>query len=115
MTDGASCDVAIVGAGPVGLLLGCLLAQRGVEVRVLERLASLSSSSRAIGVHPPGLQCLREVGVAGALVQRGVRVQSGRVLCAGRAVGEIGFETLPPPFDFVLSVPQAETERLLAE
>jgi len=108
------CDVAIVGAGPVGLLLACLLSQRGVDVQVLEQREALSSSSRAIGIHPPGLQCLREVGLADALIESGVRVRRGRVLCNGKTLGAVAFQTLAPPFDFVLSVPQTETERLLA-
>ena len=48
-------DVAIVGAGPVGLLLACLLAQRGVDVAVFDARSGADGRSRAIGIHPPGL------------------------------------------------------------
>jgi 2-polyprenyl-6-methoxyphenol hydroxylase-like FAD-dependent oxidoreductase len=30
-------DVLVVGGGPVGLLLGCELARRGVAVRVIDK------------------------------------------------------------------------------
>ena len=36
-TGGADCDVAVIGAGPVGLALAILLAQSGCAVIVLER------------------------------------------------------------------------------
>ncbi|MFM8905263.1 MAG: FAD-dependent oxidoreductase, partial [Verrucomicrobiota bacterium] len=40
-------DVAVVGAGPVGLLLACLLRSRGLSVKVLERRESPSGKSAA--------------------------------------------------------------------
>src|SRR5205085_7935657 len=33
----AACDVAIIGAGPAGSMLGALLASRGVRVAVVDR------------------------------------------------------------------------------
>src|SRR5699024_4770859 len=57
------CAVLIVGAGPTGLLLACLLARRGLEVRVLERHTAPAVSSRAIGLHPPALRVLAELGL----------------------------------------------------
>jgi 2-polyprenyl-6-methoxyphenol hydroxylase-like FAD-dependent oxidoreductase len=107
------CDVLIVGAGPVGLLLGSMLAQRGIDVRLIEKRTDSTERSRAIGVHPPGLACLDEVGLAQPLVSEGVRVQRGRAVLAGQSLGVIDFSQLPLPFDFVLSVPQCTTERLL--
>ncbi|NYI67142.1 FAD-dependent oxidoreductase [Spelaeicoccus albus] len=43
-------DVAVVGAGPVGLLLAGELAARGVDVVVLERADSPSSTPKANGI-----------------------------------------------------------------
>lgn len=111
----APCDVLVVGAGPVGLLLGCLLAQRGIDVRVLERRGQATERSRAIGVHPPGLACMAQVGLAEPLIERGVRVRRGCAFVRGANIGSIDFATLNGPFDFVLSVPQPITERLLQQ
>jgi 2-polyprenyl-6-methoxyphenol hydroxylase-like FAD-dependent oxidoreductase len=110
----ARCDVLVVGGGPVGLLLGGLLAQRGVDVRVLEKREKPSARSRAIGIHPPGLSCLDAVGVATPLIASGVKVERGHALMHGKSLGVVDFTALPPPFAFVLSVPQQVTERLLA-
>lgn len=109
------CEVLVVGAGPVGLLLGCMLAQQGIDVRVLERREAATARSRAIGVHPPGLACLQQIGLADALIERGVRVRRGRALVCGEEIGGIDFGSLRGPFDFVLSVPQRITEQLLAQ
>jgi 2-polyprenyl-6-methoxyphenol hydroxylase-like FAD-dependent oxidoreductase len=107
------CDVAIVGGGPVGLLLGCMLVQRGLDVRVIERSDALRAHSRAVGVHPPGLSCLAEVGVAEPLIARGVRVRQAFAFGSKRALGRVSFDRLPGPYPFVLCVPQCETEQAL--
>lgn len=41
-------DVVIVGAGPVGLFLGLNLAQKGIDVVVLEAEADIVPSPRAL-------------------------------------------------------------------
>ena len=44
----STCDVAIVGYGPVGQLLACLLGQRGYRVVVVERYAAIYPMPRAV-------------------------------------------------------------------
>ena len=71
------CEVLIVGAGPVGLLLGCLLARRNVDVRVVEASTRPAQDSRAIGIHPLGLRCLGRLGLSDTFVAEGVTVERG--------------------------------------
>jgi len=106
-------EVAVVGGGPVGLLLACLLAQEGVEVCVLERRTRRSRHSRSIGIHPPALEALVGAGLAEAFLARGVRVARGHAFGGRVRLGTLTFEGCPPPFRFVLTLPQVESERLL--
>lgn len=108
-------DVLVVGAGPVGLFTAILLAQAGVEVQVLERRTRRSTHSRAIGIHPPALAALEKADVAGKLIAQGVRIQGGVARSRGRTVAELSFSRLPGKHRFVLSIPQEQTERTLAE
>ncbi|MEO8283553.1 MAG: NAD(P)/FAD-dependent oxidoreductase [Pseudarthrobacter sp.] len=108
-------DVVIVGGGPVGLYLAALLLQEGVEVRVLEQRLRREQHSRAIGIHPPALEALAKVGVAGAMVGAGVPIRSGTALSRGRTVGSMSFATVSDRFPFVLSLPQFTTESLLEQ
>ncbi|MFC9560952.1 FAD-dependent oxidoreductase [Agromyces sp. NPDC056965] len=109
VTDGVMRDVAVVGGGPVGLLLACLLAQRGLDVVVLERRTERSGRSRAIGIHPPGLRALGRVGLEAEVRRAGVEILDGRVTCQGRILGSMSFARAGS----VWSLPQLETEAML--
>lgn len=100
-------DVAVVGAGPVGLLLATVLAGAGVDVVACERRERPAGIPRAIGIHPPGLAALDLARVGDAVRDAAAPVLGGVALCRGRELGRIRFE------EPVLSLPQDRTEALL--
>ncbi len=58
------CDVAIVGYGPVGMITAGLLAQRGLDVVVLERWPERYSLSRAGHLDSETMRTFQKLGVA---------------------------------------------------
>jgi 2-polyprenyl-6-methoxyphenol hydroxylase-like FAD-dependent oxidoreductase len=100
-------EVAIVGAGPVGLTLACLLVQRGVSVAVLEKRDAPTIHSRAIGIHPPALDVFDALGVGQAMRDAGVSIGGGQVFLDGRLAGRLPLANPP------LSLPQSTTEAIL--
>jgi len=106
-------DVLVVGGGPVGLYLGCLLAQRGLSFEVLEKRSSPGPHSRAIGIHPPALELLAGVGLAPALLGEGLCISSGTVRGEAGVLGQLSLQSASSTFPFVLSLPQQRTETLL--
>ena len=108
-------EVLIVGAGPVGLFLGCRLQQLGIRCLVLEREAEPWSHSRAIGIHPPSLERLEELGVVDAFLALGVPVPGGAAVSNHRVLGHLTFESCPKPYNFALSLPQGDTEAILEQ
>ncbi|MGN8027069.1 FAD-dependent oxidoreductase [Microbacterium sp. 22242] len=104
-------DVVVVGAGPVGLLLACLLAQDGIDVVICERRRGEDRRSRAIGIHPPGLDALEHAGVATAFRTEALALHGGDVLSRGRVLASLDF----PEGRRVLVVPQQRTHALLRE
>jgi 2-polyprenyl-6-methoxyphenol hydroxylase-like FAD-dependent oxidoreductase len=112
---GTETTVAIVGGGPVGLLLGALLARAGIDFRVLERRREPWPHSRAIGVHPPSLELLDRLQLVARFVDQGVVVRRGHAFAGTRRIGGLSFDSCPPPFRFVLSIPQDRTEAILEQ
>ena len=65
-------EVAIVGAGPVGLCLALLLAERGVAVLLLEADAEPAEDLRASTFHPPTLDLLEPYGITAGMLEQGL-------------------------------------------
>jgi 3-(3-hydroxy-phenyl)propionate hydroxylase len=57
-------DVAIIGAGPVGLMIANLLGLQGVSVILIEKLATIIDYPRAIGLDDEALRVFQAVGLA---------------------------------------------------
>ena len=62
-----SCDVAILGAGPIGLMLANLLGTNGVDVIVIERNNGLVGLPRAIAYDAETLRLFAQVGLFDAI------------------------------------------------
>lgn len=110
-----SCEVLIVGGGPAGLVLACLLAMEGVDVVVLERRTHPRTHSRAIGLHPPALAVLNMLGLEEFALAEGNRVHTGTAYSRGHQLGRLSFEEAWPHRPFVLTLPQNRTEQLLSQ
>lgn len=107
-------EVLIVGAGPVGFTIALALGRAGVATLVLEQRTSVRETSRAIGITPASLEILERYGVAGEMVEDGVRVRRAVIHGDGSEIARVGFEALPTDYRFILSLPQRRTEEILA-
>jgi 2-polyprenyl-6-methoxyphenol hydroxylase-like FAD-dependent oxidoreductase len=101
--------VAVVGAGPTGLLLAGDLARAGVDVTVLERRGTESNLTRAFGVHARTLEHLDARGLADEVVAGGAPVERLRLFDHLR----INLSILPTRFPYLLITPQYNVERVL--
>jgi 3-(3-hydroxy-phenyl)propionate hydroxylase len=79
-------DVAIVGAGPIGLALALELANHGVKSVVLDDNDTVSVGSRAICWSKRSLEILDRIGVGERCVQKGVTWRVGRTYHRDREV-----------------------------
>lgn len=85
--------VVIVGAGPVGLTLALDLARRAVPVVLLDDADRIGEGSRAICFAKRTLEIFDRLGLAEAMVARGVTWQRGKVFRGEAALYE--FDLLP--------------------
>jgi 3-(3-hydroxy-phenyl)propionate hydroxylase len=107
--------VAIVGAGPTGVLLAIELARRGVGVRILDKGPSRSNESRAIGIHARTLELFHQLRIVEEFLELGHVVQGLTVHTRARRNTRVRFDRLDSPYRFLLTLGQDETQRILDE
>lgn len=107
-------QVAIVGGGPVGLFLGYCLRAKGISCIILEKRSHPVTHSRSIGIHPISLEYFETMGLADAIISEGVKVAEGMAFAGKKHMGTLTFTSCPPPYQFILTLPQYKTEQLLA-
>mmetsp|Transcript_34300 Transcript_34300/g.80197 ORF Transcript_34300/g.80197 Transcript_34300/m.80197 type:complete len:616 (-) Transcript_34300:41-1888(-) len=83
-SEAASTEVVIAGAGPVGLFLGCILRQNGVDVVILDPHIAPSRYSPASVTMPRTLEVLNLVNVGAWIASMGRAVDLARIGLGGR-------------------------------
>jgi 2-polyprenyl-6-methoxyphenol hydroxylase-like FAD-dependent oxidoreductase len=82
-TSASYLPIAIIGAGPVGLVSAALLVAAGHPVLVLEKNSGLARDMRASTFHPATLDLLEPLGVADPLIACGSIAQSWQYMIHG--------------------------------
>jgi 2-polyprenyl-6-methoxyphenol hydroxylase-like FAD-dependent oxidoreductase len=112
-------QVLIVGAGPTGLALACQLLRLGIAIRVVDKKAGPSTTSKAIGLQYRVSELLACMGVADAFLNRSgtpttvnIYAQSRRLVALqfradGHESGRGAFSPRPR------MIAQSETEMIL--
>ena len=118
MSRAGAPTVLIAGAGPTGLVLALWLTRLGVGVRLVDKAAEPGTTSRALAVQTRTLELYQPLGLAAAVIERGVRVVAVNFWVGARRVaravfgdGGVGLS----PFPYAVIFPQDEHERLLID
>ena len=109
--------VLIVGAGPVGMTLASELARYGVRVRIVDKAAARTDKSKAMVLWSRTLELLDRGGGRGSapFVEAGFKVAGVAFVADGKDVGRVAMDGIPSAYNYALTIPQSETERLLEE
>ncbi len=62
--------VLIVGAGPVGLIIGCYLNKYGIDFDIIDKNTRSTARSKALSVSPATIKAFHGLGLAGELIAR---------------------------------------------
>src|SRR6476661_3133287 len=96
-------DVLIVGAGPTGLVLALWLTRLGVRVRIVDKAPEPGTTSRALAVQARTLELYGQLGIAGEVNERGLKMIAANLWTAGKPAarvvfGDIGAGLSPYPY-----------------
>src|SRR3954468_7123684 len=81
-----SVNVVVVGAGPVGLTAGLLLARDGVTVLIVERRGGTSVLPRATGGNVRSMEIFRSLGLERAIAAVSLPADGAPLLLAGESL-----------------------------
>jgi 2-polyprenyl-6-methoxyphenol hydroxylase-like FAD-dependent oxidoreductase len=100
------------------LVLALWLTRLGVRVRIIDKLSTSGTTSRALAVQARTLEYYQQVGLANAVVERGHKVGGLNLWVRNRQAARIPLADLGKgltPFPFPIIFPQDEHETLLIE
>ena len=107
-------DLLVVGAGPVGLLTATALADRGLEVALIDEDWRSAVHSYAALLHPRTLALLERFGLGGELTGLGQRIDTVAFYEDEERRAELSYAALGGNRGCALALPQSALEEVLA-
>ena len=107
--------VLVVGAGPTGLTAAVELSRLGVGVRIIDRAAGPTVTSKALAVQARTIELLEPRGVGEALLNQGTKARAATLYGRGKKLAAVQLDRISSRINGVVLLPQSETERLLYE
>ncbi len=107
-------DVLVVGAGPVGLTLAAELARYGLSVRIVDKAAHPTTTSKALAIWSRSLELFDRMGCTDPFLAAGIQGHGASIRSGGQVLGHARLDAIPSVYNFALMIPQRDTERLMA-
>lgn len=108
-------EILVVGAGPTGLTAANELIRQGKSVKIIEKRASGSGLSRAVGILPESIQLLEPSGISERLLSDGVILASVKFYLEDKQALSLEVLGDDPQRDFVLALAQDRTEAIMRD
>ncbi|KAM3540186.1 hypothetical protein ARSEF1564_006878 [Beauveria bassiana] len=113
-------DVLIVGAGPTGLALAIWLTKLGVAVRIIDKAATLATTTRALAVQARTLELYSQIGggFGEAVAARSAHLTGPNLWAGGAHRARLDFADVAvgmTAFPFIAILSQNEHEQLLID
>ncbi len=118
MTHPTDVDVLIVGAGPTGLTMACLLAQFGIKFRIIEKNKGLTEHSKALAIQARTLELFEQLDLTEKALEQGHPADGFDLIVEGKPRVSIDlreYGQVYTKYPYVLILAQNRTEKLLAD
>jgi 2-polyprenyl-6-methoxyphenol hydroxylase-like FAD-dependent oxidoreductase len=91
------------------------LARYGVSVRIVDKNAARTDKSKALVLWPRTLELIDRMGCTDRFIQAGLKAEGANVFSGHQEIAHVEMTHIESPYNFVLMIPQSDTERLLEE
>ena len=115
MSRASKVEVAIIGAGPVGLTAAAEFARYGISTRLVDRRDAAVKHSHAAVIHVRTQEVFEAMGVAERIVPRGYPLQYISLNAFGKLLGGIRVHGVDGPYPGPRVISQQIVETQLAE
>lgn len=104
---------AVVGAGPVGLVLANELARFGIKFRIVDKLSTRSTWSKALMITSRSMAILENMGLHEEILQQGTVAEGVDFYFNQKPMGSLSMgvnadQTIRYPYPFILQQPSIE-------
>lgn len=109
-------DVVISGAGPTGLFLALRLHLLGFQsILILEKELSPHQHSKSLGLHPPSIHMIEQLGLFKEYDEKAARVDRGLAFIGKEKLGDLDFDGVHDQHSFIWIIPQWQNENILRQ
>jgi 2-polyprenyl-6-methoxyphenol hydroxylase-like FAD-dependent oxidoreductase len=115
MLKKARTELLVVGAGPVGLFAALAAANRGLNVRIIDRAGQTGAHSYGLALHPATYELLDSEGVRDSVLGQAHRIRNIAIADRTGVQVTIPIASLEDDFSFVSVVRQDVLENALEE
>lgn len=106
-------QVIICGAGPSGMALALFLSRYGIKPILIEKREKRSSWSKAGTLQPRTLEVIDDLGLIDSFLEAGKIISINNFYDGAKKLLTLNYGMLPTKHNYLLSIPQYETERIL--
>jgi len=90
-------------------------ARRGIKPRIIDKLKEAITTSNALVIQPRTLEVWEDLKIVEDALQQGHRLIGADMSTKNKIIFDLTYENLPTRYPFMLALPQAKTEQLLAK
>lgn len=109
-------EILILGAGPTGLTLACLLAHYQIPFRIIDSQIPPCAHSKALVLQPRTLESFEKINLASPFIEKGSKLKGLDLHRGKKHLVHVDFTSnIESPFNFPLALSQRETESVLLQ
>ncbi|MCA0403020.1 MAG: FAD-dependent monooxygenase [Proteobacteria bacterium] len=112
MSTQQNTDVLIIGAGPVGLFAANELHRYGLSCRIIDKKETISSQSKALGLHIRTLDVFKDCGFLDEILKEGLKIDGLLLKENDKTLVNASFSEIEANYHFLIDLPQNQTETI---